>query len=86
MLIQRGQTYNEVYQSFKWDIPEIYNVGTEIFEWAQRELCIRINEVYGQTECNLILANNGSIMPIKPGSMGRPTPAQLLPSSMNRAR
>ena len=61
-------------------------VGTEIFEWAQRELCIRINEVYGQTECNLILANNGSIMPIKPGSMGRPTPAQLLPSSMNRAR
>ncbi len=52
-------------------------VGTEIFEWAQRELGIRINEVYGQTECNLILANNGSIMPIKPGSMGRPTPGTI---------
>ncbi|MBK8957602.1 MAG: AMP-binding protein [Proteobacteria bacterium] len=52
-------------------------VGTEIFEWAARELGIRINEVYGQTECNLILANNGSIMPIKPGSMGRPTPGTI---------
>ena len=52
-------------------------VGTEIFEWAKRELGIRINEVYGQTECNLILANNGSIMPIKPGSMGRPTPGTI---------
>jgi len=52
-------------------------VGSEIFEWAQRELGIRINEVYGQTECNLILANNGSVMPIKPGSMGRPTPGTV---------
>jgi acetyl-CoA synthetase len=52
-------------------------VGAEIFEWAQRELGIRINEVYGQTECNLILANNGSVMPIKPGSMGRPTPGTV---------
>jgi len=52
-------------------------VGAGIFEWAQRELGIRINEVYGQTECNLILANNGSVMPIKPGSMGRPTPGTV---------
>ena len=52
-------------------------VGAEIFDWAQRELGIRINEVYGQTECNLILANNGSVMPIKPGSMGRPTPGTV---------
>lgn len=52
-------------------------VGSEIFEWAKRELGISINEVYGQTECNLILANNSSIMPIKPGSMGRPTPGTI---------
>ena len=52
-------------------------VGSEIFEWAARELGIRINEVYGQTECNLILANCGSIMPLKPGSMGRPTPGTI---------
>ncbi len=53
------------------------SVGAEIFEWAARELGVRINEVYGQTECNLMLANNGSVMPIKPGSMGRPTPGTI---------
>jgi acetyl-CoA synthetase len=52
-------------------------VGREVFEWAERELGIRINEVYGQTECNLILGNNGSLMPIKPGSMGRPMPGTV---------
>ncbi len=50
------------------------SVGTELFEWAARELGIRINEVYGQTECNLVLGNNGSVLPIKPGSLGRPMP------------
>ncbi len=52
-------------------------VGKEVFDWAERELGIRINEVYGQTECNLILGNNGSVMPIKPGSMGRPMPGTV---------
>ena len=35
MLIQRGQTYNEVYQSFKWNIPEIYNIADDVCDrWA----------------------------------------------------
>lgn len=53
------------------------SVGAEILDWARRELGITINEIYGQTECNLILMNNGSVMPIKPGSMGRPTPGTI---------
>ena len=53
-------------------------VGKELFEWADRELNLKINEGFGQTECNVILANNGNVMPIKPGSLGRPTPGSTV--------
>ena len=52
-------------------------VGKELLEWADRELNLKINEGFGQTECNVILANNGNVMPIKPGSIGRPTPGTI---------
>ncbi len=53
-------------------------VGKELFEWADRELHLKINEGFGQTECNVILGNNGNVMPIKPGSLGRPTPGSIV--------
>jgi acetyl-CoA synthetase len=49
-------------------------LGEETFDWAKEELGIVINEFYGQTECNLVLANCDVIMPARPGSMGRPVP------------
>ena len=49
-------------------------LGEETFDWAKEELGIAINEFYGQTECNLVLANCGAIMRARPGSMGRPVP------------
>ena len=49
-------------------------LGEETFNWAKEELGIVINEFYGQTECNLVLANCNAIMPARPGSMGRPVP------------
>ncbi len=49
-------------------------LGEEALDWAKEELGIVINEFYGQTECNLVLANCGAIMPARPGSMGRPVP------------
>jgi len=52
-------------------------VGKELLEWAERELHIKINEGFGQTECNVFLGNNGNVMPIKPGSIGRPTPGTI---------
>lgn len=52
-------------------------VGKELLEWADRELHIKINEGFGQTECNVILGNNGNVFPIKPGSIGRPTPGSV---------
>ena len=49
-------------------------LGEETFDWAREELGIAVNEFYGQTECNLVLANCNAVMPARPGSMGRPVP------------
>jgi acetyl-CoA synthetase len=47
----------------------------EIMEWADSELeGVAMNELYGQTEANLLVANCQSWFPAKPGSMGKPVP------------
>lgn len=50
------------------------SVGKELHDWAERVLQAPINEIYGQTECNLVLGNCASIMDTKPGSLGRSMP------------
>ncbi len=49
-------------------------LGGELLDWGRATLGVTINEFYGQTECNLVLANSAGMMPVKPGSMGRPVP------------
>ncbi|MBW1786379.1 MAG: acyl-CoA synthetase [Deltaproteobacteria bacterium] len=35
-MLTKGNTYEEVYQGFKWDIPEYYNIGVDICDkWAK---------------------------------------------------
>lgn len=53
-------------------------VGAGLLEWAQKVLKLSINEGFGQTECNVILGNNGNVFPIKPGSLGKPTPGTVV--------
>ena len=53
-------------------------VGAGLLEWAQQELKLSINEGFGQTECNVILGNNANVFPIKPGSLGKPTPGTVV--------
>jgi acetyl-CoA synthetase len=52
-------------------------VGKELLEWSAEVLKLPINEVFGQTECNLVLGSNSSVMPIKPGSIGRAIPGHI---------
>jgi acetyl-CoA synthetase len=34
-MLNRGKTYDEVYNSFRWEIPEFYNIGVDICDkWA----------------------------------------------------
>ncbi|GKZ14008.1 AMP-binding protein [Haladaptatus sp. T7] len=47
----------------------------EILAWAEEELAgVAVNELYGQTEANLLVANCGDWFEAKPGSMGKPVP------------
>ena len=49
-------------------------LGPETFHWAERSLGITINEAYGQTECNLVLASCSALGVARAGSTGRPVP------------
>jgi acetyl-CoA synthetase len=49
-------------------------LGEDLIGWGRETLGVAINEFYGQTEVNLVVGNNADVMPIKPGSMGRPIP------------
>jgi acetyl-CoA synthetase len=49
-------------------------LGSETLEWGQQAFGLTINEFYGQTECNLVVASCAGLMPVKPGYMGRPVP------------
>lgn len=49
-------------------------LGAELLEWGRVAFGCAINEFYGQTECNLVVSNCASILPVRPGSMGRAVP------------
>ena len=49
-------------------------VGEEVIRWTQETLGSPPHEGFGQTEMLMMLANCAALMPIKPGSMGRPVP------------
>jgi acetyl-CoA synthetase len=49
-------------------------LGEETFAWGREALGLSINEFYGQTECNLVVASCAAIGLSRPGSMGKPVP------------
>jgi acetyl-CoA synthetase len=50
------------------------SLGAELLDWVRATFGIDAHEIYGQTECNLVVGNNARLFPIRPGSMGKPTP------------
>ncbi len=50
------------------------SLGEELLAWGREAFGVTINEFYGQTECNLVVGNCASLMPVKPGAMGRAVP------------
>ncbi len=49
-------------------------LGRETYDWARSELGLTINEFYGQTECNLVLASCAAIGVSRSGAIGKPVP------------
>src|SRR5436305_4264583 len=50
------------------------SLGAELLDWVRNTFGIEAHEVYGQTECNLVVGNNAKLLALRPGSMGKPTP------------
>jgi acetyl-CoA synthetase len=49
-------------------------VGAEVVRWVSEELAVEVNEMWGQTEFNYLVGNCTAVMPVRPGSMGKPYP------------
>jgi acetyl-CoA synthetase len=49
-------------------------LGEGLLDWGRAAFGLTINEFYGQTECNLVVGNCAAVLPVRPGSMGRPIP------------
>jgi acetyl-CoA synthetase len=50
------------------------SLGGELLDWGRETLGAPIAELYGQTECNLMVTQAPGFMPVRPGSMGQPLP------------
>jgi len=53
-------------------------LGQELLDWGKETLGVTINEFYGQTEVNLVVANCARIMDVRPGSMGKAVPGHVV--------
>lgn len=50
------------------------SLGAEMLAWGRDTLGAPINELYGQTECNLVVSMCAGFMKVKPGAMGQALP------------
>jgi len=50
------------------------SLGADMLAWGQEALGVRINETYGQTECNLCLTSSAGLGVQKAGAIGKPVP------------
>jgi len=50
------------------------SLGRETYEWARDELGLTVNEFYGQTECNIVLASCAALGVSRAGAIGKPSP------------
>ncbi len=50
------------------------SLGNETYDWAREEFGLTINEAYGQTECNLVLASCAGLGVSRGGAIGKPVP------------
>jgi acetyl-CoA synthetase len=53
-------------------------LGAETYEWGKSVLGVTINEFYGQTECNLVLASCAAIGVSRAGAIGKPVPGHVV--------
>jgi acetyl-CoA synthetase len=50
------------------------SLGAETYDWGRAAFGLVINEFYGQSECNLVLASCAMLGVSRPGAIGKPVP------------
>jgi acetyl-CoA synthetase len=50
------------------------SLGAETYDWGRETFGLVINEFYGQSECNLVLASCAMLGVSRPGAIGKPVP------------
>ena len=50
------------------------SLGAEVYEWGRKAFGLTINEFYGQTECNLVLASSAAAGVSRAGAIGKAVP------------
>ena len=53
-------------------------VGADVMAWAEETLGAAVNEIYGQTECNLVAGGCSMLLERRPGSIGVPIPGHVV--------
>jgi acetyl-CoA synthetase len=53
-------------------------LGPETYEWGKSALGVTINEFYGQTECNLVLASCAALGVSRAGAIGKAVPGHTV--------
>ena len=73
-----GSNASLVRQQFNLKLKAIMSageaVGDAVFDYCEKQLGIKVNEMFGQTEINYIVGNCVAQWPPKPGSMGKAYP------------
>ncbi len=54
------------------------SLGAETMAWGREALGLTVNEFYGQTECNLVLASCAAAGVSRPGFIGKPVPGHAV--------
>ena len=53
-------------------------VGDDVMAWAGETLGAAVNEIYGQTECNLVAGGCSALLERRPGAIGVPIPGHVV--------
>ena len=77
-----GTANTTVRKQFKLKLQAIMSageaVGDAVFNYCEKQLGVRPNEMFGQTEINYVVGNCNKYWPSKPGSMGKGFPGHNL--------
>lgn len=54
------------------------SLPADLLAWGEERLGAPINELYGQTECNLVVSSSAGLGVMRPGTMGKAVPGHRL--------